>query len=38
MKKLAFALAVVLAVLGGVIAVSTIGSPPVFACPRPSCG
>jgi hypothetical protein len=32
MKKLSFALALALAVIGGAVAVSTISSTPVFAC------
>jgi hypothetical protein len=33
MNKLIFAVALALAVLGGVVAVSTVGSAPVAACP-----
>jgi hypothetical protein len=37
MKKLAFAMALVLAALGGAIAVSAFSSTHVAACPNPQC-
>jgi hypothetical protein len=38
MKKLAFALALALAVLGGAVTVSAVSSTPVAACPPGSSG